>query len=89
MKHFLVQPFFTDHTSYGAILAFIFPVAAGFLISDREAPFYQRAWYLFAFAVIMIAVVLSYTRAAWVSLAGVLMIFIVIRLRIRFLESRT
>lgn len=80
--HWVMSPFFKDHTSYGMALALVLPFA-----------FYMRKWMakgnlklLFTFVLLLIvaATVLSYTRAAWLSLVAALCVYVVMKLRIRF-----
>lgn len=82
--HFVVQPFFNDHTSYGAILAFLMPVLAGLLLAYSGL----RGWLRFLLAGILglftVAMIFSYCRAAWVSIAGSALIMVFILLRVRF-----
>jgi len=84
MAHSMMQPFYKDHTSYGAILAFLLPVLLAFFFMIRKGEFNLR--FLMALLVLFFvgATVFSYTRAAWVSLVGGLAVWVVIRLRIRF-----
>jgi putative inorganic carbon (hco3(-)) transporter len=84
IAHLVVKPFFVDHTSYGAILAFLAPVLAGFIFSDPKIKGFLRILVIGLFAFLMMAIVFSYTRAAWVSLLGAMVIFIIVRLNIRF-----
>ncbi len=79
--HWVMSPFFKDHTSYGAILAFFLP----FALSAISFPGYSRSGKAMAgllLVVLVVGLVFSYTRAAWVSLIGALGVFLVIRLRI-------
>lgn len=79
--HWVMSPFFKDHTSYGAILAFFLP----FVVTAVFLPGYSRTRRALAvFLVLLLAtgMVFSYTRAAWVSLAGAFGVFMVMRLRI-------
>lgn len=81
--HWVMSPFFNDHTSYGAALAMFYPL----LIALTFGSSYSRTWKVFFFFILLlftVALVLSYTRAAWVSLVGALGIYIIMRLRIRF-----
>lgn len=81
--HWVMSPFFNDHTSYGAALAMYYPLLVGLVFSNH----YSRTWKIIFIAVLGIftlALILSYTRAAWVSLVGALGIYIVMRLRIKF-----
>lgn len=81
--HWVMTPFYNDHTAYGAILALFIPVFTGFLF-DRTT---TRTIRLAAAGVLMIliaALILSFSRAAWISLAAAAMIYIIILLKIRF-----
>jgi putative inorganic carbon (HCO3(-)) transporter len=80
--HYVVGPFFSDHTSYGAILALVIPVLAGFTI-DRTNRRGIRFLSLIILTIYFIAFILSFSRAAWLSLIFAGGIFIVVILRIR------
>jgi O-antigen ligase len=81
--HWVMWPFFKDHTSYGAILALVFPLLIGWLIAGPANPLLKVTLtglvILFAFAIVM-----SYTRAAWLSLVAALCVYLLIRFRIKF-----
>lgn len=81
--HFVMQPFYKDHTSYGAILAMFFPVFSGFIVNKFEKQ-KIRIWSGLVLAVISIAIVFSYTRAAWLSILGALGVLVIVLLRIKF-----
>lgn len=75
-------PFFKEHTSYGAVLALYIPIAIAFTFAinwDINRKFLAGTILL----ILLAGVILSYTRAAWVSLvaAGLAGFFIWIRLR--------
>ena len=81
--HFVVVPFYNDHTSYGAALAMFLPFAVLFTFS-RE---YSRKVRIFAgivSGILFMAFVLSYSRAAWLSMIAALAVWSIIKLRIRF-----
>lgn len=81
--HFVVTPFYNDHTSYGAAIAIFLPFAAVFAFNS----FFNRKVKLISllfFGILIIALVLSYSRAAWLSIAVALVVVLVIKLRIRF-----
>jgi len=82
--HWVVQPFYTDHTSYGAVLAMLIPVFVGFVLTMKDRSLIRRVFTWVVLLIFVVAVVFSYTRAAWVSLIGALGIFIIVRLRIKF-----
>ncbi|MEZ4740577.1 MAG: O-antigen ligase family protein [Flavobacteriales bacterium] len=79
--HWVMSPFFKDHTSYGAIIAFFLP----FSFAAISFPGYSRtrkgvAFILFV--ILALGLFFSYTRAAWLSLVGALGMLLVLRLRI-------
>lgn len=81
--HWVMTPFYNDHTAYGAILALFIPVFTGFIF-DRT---YSRTMRLASAGVLVVlitALILSFSRAAWISLAAAAVIYLIILLRIRF-----
>jgi len=64
-----VDPFFNDHTLYGAVLSMFVPVAAGYVI---RSPFkvWMKAGAFVVLSLLLVGLVFSYSRAAWVSVAG-------------------
>lgn len=83
-SHFLVYPFFKDHTSYGAMLAMFIPVLLGFSFLYLRKDFLRFIITAGIVAIFLGALVLSYTRAAWGSLLVAVGVFIVVILRIKF-----
>lgn len=81
--HWVMFPFFKDHTSYGAILALVYPVLFGLLFSKKRGPL-LRLTLLFLIVLIGFAIFMSYTRAAWLSLVGAFVVYLLIRFKIRF-----
>ncbi len=79
--HWVVRPFYNDHTAYGAVLSMFIPVLA-ILGFRRKSSFPLRCITLTLLAVFMIALVFSYSRAAWLSLAAASVVWIIIWLRI-------
>jgi putative inorganic carbon (hco3(-)) transporter len=81
--HWVMNPFYNDHTAYGAILTLFIPVFYGFTFSRS----YSKTVRFFSFillAILMIALVLSFCRAAWISLAFAIIIYIIVLLKIKF-----
>lgn len=81
--HWVMQPFFKDHTSYGALVAFYIPVIIGYLFNPNFR------WNLkfitfFVLLVFLVGVIFSYTRAAWLSLGAALAVFIFIKFKIKW-----
>ncbi len=81
--HWVMRPFYNDHTQYGAILAMYIPVLFGFSV-DKSYSSSTRIVSVFVLVLFLIALVFSYSRAAWLSLAASLVVFAIIKLRIRF-----
>ncbi|MFC2103851.1 O-antigen ligase family protein [Bacteroidota bacterium] len=81
-SNWVVWPFFSDHTSYGAMLVmFLFPLFY-FLIRKNNNLFLSVVT-SFVFVIFSIGIVLSYTRAAWLSLFAGIGLLIVIKLKIK------
>lgn len=81
--HWVMSPFYKDHTSYGALLAMFIPFAFAFTF-DRNYTRGKRIASFLVFVLLMVAITLSYTRAAWISLAASVVVFLIIRLRIHY-----
>ena len=67
--HWVMKPFFKDHTSYGAVLAMLLPPAVAMVWKKHKTPLTRVIWGL-GVVWLSVGTVLSYTRAAWVSLAA-------------------
>ena len=82
-SHWVVRPFYNDHTSYGAILAMLVPVLLALFFSYSKMETGQRILFIFLIGLYFMATLFSYTRAAWVSLIGVFGLWVIIKLRIK------
>jgi O-antigen ligase len=80
--HSASAPFFIDHTSYGAALAFIIPLVFAQAINIRIGLVKVICWVIGA--IFIGALLLSYSRAAWLSLIFGASIGVLIILKIRF-----
>lgn len=83
VANFVCNPFYKDHTSYGAALAMYIP----FLIMFAFGRFVSRKEKIISIIVLGILVmgfVLSYTRAAWLSFIAAGVVYGVVKLKIRF-----
>lgn len=81
--NYIMNPFYNDHTSYGAMLAMYIPVLIGFIYNDTFTKRLKTiSFFLLVFFIV--ALVLSYTRAAWISLIGALGVYIVLRYKINY-----
>jgi len=81
--HWVMSPFFKDHTSYGAILAMFIPVSIALLFVRGMSPLLRFVLFT-ATGILIVGVVLSYTRAAWVSLAGAACLGLLLVARFKF-----
>jgi putative inorganic carbon (hco3(-)) transporter len=80
--HWMMKPFFKDHTSYGAVLAMMLPPSIALLVK-QDRPALSRLLIAIATGIIAIGLVLSFTRAAWISLAGVALLFIAMKIGLK------
>lgn len=81
--HWVMDPFYNDHTAYGAVTALFAPVMFA-LALDRA---HGRFWQIFAIiATIMLimALYLSFSRAAWIGLIFSIIVFLIILFKIPF-----
>ena len=82
-SHFVMTPFYNDHTSYGAVLSMYWVVLFGLLI-QKNRNFIQKIAIAGILIIFTVALILSYSRAAWLSLALALIIGLIIYLKIKF-----
>jgi len=78
-----MKPFYNDHTAYGGILAFFLPVMVGYSINSSRSRSY-RLYALLVSVILLGGLYLSFSRAAWVSLAVALLVILLIVYKIRF-----
>jgi O-antigen ligase len=81
--NWVMFPFFKDHTSYGAVLAMFIPFLVGFSFAKWIDKKY-RYWIWGLTGLFLIAVILSYTRASWLSLFIAAGVWGILRLKIKF-----
>ena len=80
--HYVMSPFYNDHTAYGAALAFMIPITAGFFfLPDNKLP--QKIFYVVITLILLMAFYLSFSRAAWISLVVAIGVLIILKLRIK------
>ncbi|MDG1476312.1 MAG: O-antigen ligase family protein [Vicingaceae bacterium] len=80
--HWVMEPFFKDHTSYGAVVALYFPML--FLFIHKRYSTYVRMFAYILIVVFGLGLVFSYTRAAWVSVLMAGILFLIYKYRIKF-----
>ncbi|OQX79302.1 MAG: hypothetical protein B6D61_03760 [Bacteroidetes bacterium 4484_249] len=81
--HWVMTPFYNDHTAYGALLAVFIPVLFAFIINKKYS-INIRIISFIAFFIFIVALIFSYSRAAWLSLATSLIVLIIVLLKIKF-----
>ncbi len=81
-SNWVVWPFFSDHTSYGAMLVmFLFPLF--YFLIRKNNNLFLRTSTIIVFIIFVIAIILSYTRAAWLSLFAGIGLLIIFKLKIK------
>ncbi len=83
--HWVMIPFYNDHTAYAAAIALFIPPLISFM-RDRYASVRERFLAGITAAIFITAIILSYTRAAWLSLIISLLAFFVYFFRIKFIN---
>lgn len=81
--HFVVHPFYNDHTAYGAAIAMYLPFLFGFSFTNIYSSG-VKILVRIVLGILLMGLILSYARAAWVSIIVALIVWIIIRLKIRF-----
>lgn len=83
VAHWIMWPFFNDHTAYGAVLAIFIPVffALGFKPKYNKI---QKVLSFLLFAIILTGLYLSASRAAWLSVVIAFGVYIMIIFKIKF-----
>ena len=81
--NFVPNPFYNDHTAYGAAIAMYLPFLFGFsftkMYSSAVKPFVR-----IVLGILLMGLILSYARAAWISMAVALAVWIFMRLKLKF-----
>lgn len=82
-SHWVMWPFFKDHTIYGALVALVVPLIFALYFSKKHTPLLQ--FVLIGFMVIsLLGLYFSYTRAAQLSVILALGVWALIRFKVRF-----
>ena len=82
VAHWVMSPFFKDHTSYGMALALLLPFS--YYLTKYSETQAIKLMFTCVFILLIIALILSYTRAAWLSCVLALCVYIIMKLKIRF-----
>ncbi len=75
-------PFFKEHTSYGAILAMYLPISFGlaFMVKQNVN---LKVVAMVIFLILTVGLILSFTRAAWLSIVAALIVAFLVQIKIR------
>jgi len=82
-QHWIMSPFYNDHTAYGAAIAFFIPLILSLFIIDGTNK-WKKFYYLLLMAVSLMGFYFSYCRAAWLSILIAFAVWAAIKLRIKF-----
>lgn len=77
--HRVMRPFYNDHTAYGCVIALMLPAAFYFIFSRGQRGWLRVLTFLL-FAGLCIGLFFSYCRAAWISVAGAIGVYLLIRM---------
>ncbi|MCK6638527.1 MAG: O-antigen ligase family protein [Bacteroidia bacterium] len=81
--HWVMSPFYNDHTAYGAALAMFYPMLFVFTFRMNYSV-NMRMISAMLLVVFTVALIFSFTRAAWVSLAVALVFYFILRFNINW-----
>jgi O-antigen ligase len=81
--HWVMSPFFKDHTIYGAIIAMIIPLLLAWYFSEKYAPLIQISL-IGIIIIVFFGLYFSYTRAAWLSIAIAIIVGLIIHFKVNF-----
>jgi O-antigen ligase len=78
-----MRPFFKDHTVLGAALAMTIPVVLGnFRLSGADVV--KRTLLPLSFVILSFCLVITFARAAWVSIIPAILLWLMFKLRVKF-----
>ena len=76
----MTLPFYNDHTIYGACLAFLLPFILLFIIENKKT---AKFFWILIITVFIVATFLSYSRASWLSLVFIFLLYLAIHFKIK------
>ncbi|MEN8224893.1 MAG: O-antigen ligase family protein [Bacteroidota bacterium] len=82
-SNMVMKPFYNDHTAYGAVIAMFIPFFTGFSLSKRYNSTQRLASFIVLF-ILLLGIIFSYSRAAWISISFALIVYGIIIFRIKF-----
>ena len=81
--HWVMWPFFKDHTVYGASVALVTPIVFGIYWSKKHTALTQAILIAFI-GIILLGLYFSYTRAAWLSVVAAVGVLGLIKFKVPF-----
>ena len=81
--HWVMTPFYNDHTAYGAALAVYIVLCAAYLFMPNMKKS-KRLGVVLVLCLLILAIVLSFCRASWISLIAAMGVLICVLLKIKF-----
>ncbi len=75
VANFVPSPFYKDHTSYGAALAMYIPFLVMFAFTHLK-PLKERLVSFLFLGILLMGFILSYTRAAWLSMIAAIGVYV-------------
>ncbi len=81
--HWVMTPFYNDHTAYGAALAVYIVLCAAYLFMPNMK-ISKRLGVVLTLSLLVLAIILSFCRAAWISLIAALGVLICVLFKIKF-----
>lgn len=81
--HWVMSPFYNDHTAYGAALAIYIVLCVAYLFMPNMKSI-RRLGVIIVLCILIVAIILSFCRASWISLIAALGVLICVLLKIKF-----
>lgn len=81
--HWVMSPFYNDHTAYGAALAVYIVLCAAYLFMPNTKGI-KRLGVAITLCILLLAIVLSFCRASWISIIAAIGVLICVLLKIKF-----
>jgi O-antigen ligase len=82
-SHWVMWPFFKDHTIYGAIVALVLPFPL-ILMREKQQDLLSKGLLFLCFIIVLVGLYFSYTRAAWLSVLAAGFILVLVYFRVKF-----
>lgn len=80
--HWVMSPFYNDHTAYGAVLAFFLPITGCcFFLPQNNS--LHKIFYAVLTGILLIGFYLSFSRAAWISFIVSIGVWLILKLKIK------